>query len=68
MEEKTLDLEKAAIKNLKELSRKTAATAIQGMGGLPTYASIVAPPATKAAVWIRVQVADNMQPTELLYK
>ena len=34
----------------------------------PIYASIVAPPATKAAVRIRIQGADNMEPAELLDK
>ena len=68
MEERMLALEKAVTKNLEELSRKTAASAAQGMGWRPTYASIVALPATKAAVRIRVQEAENMVPAELLGK
>ena len=60
MEEQMLVMEKAVKNNLEEPSHKTAASAVQGMGGRTTYASIVAPPATRAAVRIRVQGADNM--------
>ena len=68
MEERMLALEKAVTKSLEEPVRKTAPQSTQGMGGRPTYASVVAPPATKAAVRIRIQGADKMQPAELLNK
>ena len=68
MKDRMLALEKAVTKNLEEPSRMTAAHARLGMGVRPTYASIVAPPANKAAVRIRIQGADMMQPAELLNK
>ena len=49
MEERMLALENAINKSLEEPVRKTAQS-IQVMGGRPTYGSVVAPPATKAAV------------------
>ena len=63
-----LALEKAIKKSLEEPARKAAPQSAQTMGGRPTYASIVPPPATKAAVRIRVDGADKMQPAELLNK
>ena len=68
MEERMLALEKAVTKNLEEPLCKMAASAVQGMGVRPIYASIVAPPATKAAVRIKIQGADNMQLAELIVK
>ena len=58
MEERMLALEKAIKKSLEEPS--------QTMGGQPTYALAVAPAATKAAVRIRLEGAEKMQPAELL--
>ncbi|CCU82098.1 Putative uncharachterized protein [Blumeria hordei DH14] len=57
MEERMLAFEKEDTKNLEEPSCKTAASAIQGMGGRPTYASIVAPPANKAAAKLHIDGA-----------
>ena len=68
MEERMLALGKAVMKNLEEPSRKTAAFAIQEMGRRLTYASILAPPVSKAAVRIRVQGANKMEPAEPLEK
>ena len=48
--------------------RKMAPQSAQTIGGRPTYALVVAPSATKAAVKIRVEGAENMQPTEQLNK
>lgn len=68
IEERILALEAAVMKNLEGPLRKTATQVMQGMGGRPIYASIIAPPATKAALRIRVKGAENMEPLELLEK
>ncbi|KAI1007232.1 hypothetical protein K3495_g991 [Podosphaera aphanis] len=68
IEERMLALEKIVRKSLEEPARKAAPVTVPGPGGQPTYASIVAPPATKAAVRIRVEGSDKMQPAELLRK
>ncbi|KAI0991148.1 hypothetical protein K3495_g17039, partial [Podosphaera aphanis] len=68
IEERMLALEKIVRKSLEEPARKAAPATVPGSGGRPTYASIVAPPATKAAVRIRVEGSDKMQPAELLRK
>ena len=60
MKERMLALEKAVKKSLEEPVRKTAPRPAQTMGGRSTYASVVAPPATKAAVRIRVEGAENI--------
>lgn len=68
MEERMLALEKIVKKSLEEPAHKTASCAVPRSGGRPTYASIVAPPATKAAVRIRMEGSEKMQPAELLKK
>lgn len=68
MKERMLALEKAVTKSHEEPVRKMAPLSTQGMGGRRTYALVVAPPATKAAVRIRVEGADKIQPAELLNK
>ena len=54
IDERMLALEKATKKSLEEPARKSAPRSAQTTGGRPTYASIFSPPATKAAVRIRV--------------
>ena len=66
MEDWMLDFEKSVKESLEKPVHKTAQQSAQVMGGRPTYASIVAPPATKAVVRIRVEGIDKMQPAELL--
>ena len=68
IEERILALEKAIKKSLEEPVRRTAPQSTQGMGGRPTYVSVVAPPAIKAAVLVRVEGADKFQPSDLLNK
>ena len=68
MVEWLLALEKATKKSLEKPAHKVAAQSAQNMRGRPTYASVVEPPATKAAVQIRVEGADKMQLAELLNK
>ena len=68
MEDRMLALEKVVKESLEKPVCKTAPQPAPLMGGRPTYASIVAPPATKAAVRIRVEGANKMQPAELLNK
>ncbi|KAI1004410.1 hypothetical protein K3495_g3798 [Podosphaera aphanis] len=55
-------------KSLEEPARKAAPQTGFGSGSRPTYASVVAPPAAQAAVRIRVEGSDKMQPAELLRK
>ncbi|KAI0995706.1 hypothetical protein K3495_g12473 [Podosphaera aphanis] len=66
MEERILALEKVVRKSLEEPAHKTAPKTVPRSGGRPSYASIVAPFATKAAVRIRVEGSEKMQPAELL--
>ncbi|KAI1007340.1 hypothetical protein K3495_g880 [Podosphaera aphanis] len=68
MEERMLALEKVVKKSLEEPIRKPAPPMVLRSGGRPTYASVVAPPATKAGVRIRVDGSEKMQPAELLNK
>nr|ABW72068.1 hypothetical protein [Blumeria hordei] len=68
MKERMLALEKAVTKSPEEHVRKTAPQSTLGMGGRTMYASVVAPPATKAAVRIRMEGSEKTQTAELLNK
>ncbi|KAI0998808.1 hypothetical protein K3495_g9386 [Podosphaera aphanis] len=68
MEERMLALEKVVKKSLEEPVRRPAPPMVLRSGGRPTYVSVVAPPATTAAVRIRVDGSKKMQPAELLNK
>ncbi|KAI0997185.1 hypothetical protein K3495_g11000 [Podosphaera aphanis] len=69
MEERMLALEKVVRKSLVEGSTHKATPAkAHDLTGRKTYASILVPPVTKAAVRIRVEGSDKMQPSELLNK
>lgn len=68
MEERMLALEKVVKKSLEGSARKAAPLTVPRSGRRPTYASIVAPSAPKAAIIICVEGAENLQPAELLTK
>ena len=65
MEERMLALEKVIKKSIEEPARKAVPQTVLRSGGRPTYASLAAPPAIEAAVRIRVEGSDKIQPVEL---
>lgn len=66
IEERMLALEKVVKKSLEEPARKAVPQTVLRSGGRPTYASVVAPPAIEAAIRIRMDGSEKMQPAQLL--
>ena len=68
IEERIMTLEEVFRKSLADPARKVAPAVTSGAPTLRSYASVMAPQTTKAAIPVKIDGADKLQAEELLSK